>query len=134
MIAVDTSVVVAAFASWHERHGPARDVISSRPRLPWPAALEAYAVLTRLRPPHRAPATVVRDFLEAAFDVPYMTIATARLGEVIPDLVARGVSGGASYDAVIALTAREAGATLVTCDRRARLTYERLGVPTEFLG
>ena len=134
MKAVDTSVVVAAFASWHERHEPARDVVSSRPGLPWPAALEAYAVLTRLPPPHRATATVVRDFLEAAFEPPYLTIPVARLGDVIPDLVTRGVSGGASYDAVIAVTAREAGATLVTCDRRARLTYERLGVPTELLG
>ena len=134
MRAVDTSVVIAAFASWHERHESARDVIASRPALPWPAALEVYAVLTRLPSPHRASATVVRDFLAAAFESPYLTIQTARLGDVIPDLVARGVSGGASYDAVIAVTAREAGATLVTCDRRARDTYERLGVATEFLG
>jgi uncharacterized protein with PIN domain len=50
-MAVDTSVVVAAFASWHEAHAAAARVVADRPDLVAPAALEAYAVLTRLPPP-----------------------------------------------------------------------------------
>ncbi len=36
------------------------------------------------------------------------------------------ISGGAVYDALVALAAREAGATLVTRDRRAASTYAAL--------
>jgi len=67
MIAVDTSVVVAAFASWHEAHAQAAAVLVERPRLPAPVALEAYAVLTRMPPPHRAEASVVGEFLRRSF-------------------------------------------------------------------
>ncbi len=63
MIAVDTSVVVAAFASWHEGHRSALAVLARHPRLPAHVAVESFSVLTRLPPPHRAPAVLVRDFL-----------------------------------------------------------------------
>jgi predicted nucleic acid-binding protein len=36
--------------------------------------------------------------------------------------------GGAVYDALVALTAKRAGATLVTADRRAASIYELVGV------
>lgn len=50
MIAADTSVVVAAFASWHEGHESALVALARRPRLPGHVALESYSVLTRLPP------------------------------------------------------------------------------------
>jgi predicted nucleic acid-binding protein len=131
--AVDTSVVVAAFATWHESHEPARAILAARPALPAPCAIEAFAVLTRLPAPHRAPATVVRDFLSAAFAAPYLALDGRSMRALVDELVLRGVSGGATYDAVIAATARTAGAALVTCDLRARSTYERLGVVVEYL-
>jgi hypothetical protein len=46
--AVDSSVVIAAFATWHEHHGIARTAMVSRPRLIAYAAIESYSVLTRL--------------------------------------------------------------------------------------
>src|SRR3989441_13166825 len=58
----DSSVVVAAFASWHETHDSARRVLDGALRLVAHCALETYSVLTRLPPPHRAPGDVVRDF------------------------------------------------------------------------
>lgn len=134
MIAVDTSVVVAAFASWHELHGAAAAVLDRRARLPAQCALETYSVLTRLPPPHRAPAGLVREFLEEAFPDPYLTLATERYGELIEVLARTGIVGGATYDALVGVSARDAGATLVTCDRRARTTYERMGVAIEFVG
>jgi predicted nucleic acid-binding protein len=52
---------------------------------------------------------------------------------LIPRLVELGIGGGASYDALVAATARAAGATLVSCDRRAAATYERLGTAFRLL-
>jgi predicted nucleic acid-binding protein len=39
-----------------------------------------------------------------------------------------GISGGAVYDALVALAAAEHGAELATRDARARTTYETVGV------
>lgn len=44
-----------------------------------------------------------------------------------------GIIGGAIYDALIAATAKHAGAILLTRDRRAVATYERIGVQYELL-
>jgi hypothetical protein len=39
-----------------------------------------------------------------------------------------GIDGGAVYDALVALTAADAGHVLITRDERAASTYERLGI------
>jgi predicted nucleic acid-binding protein len=133
--AIDTSVAVAAFASWHESHAVALRAVQAGPALPVACALEAYAVLTRLPPPHRADPRLVRDFLAASFGGRGVGLAPDEDGPaLIATLADLGVSGGASYDAVIALVCQRAELTLVTLDARARSTYERVGVATEFLG
>ena len=63
--AADTSVVVAAFASWHENHEPARRALDEGLKLIEHCALETYSVLTRLPPPHRASGDIVREFIAA---------------------------------------------------------------------
>jgi predicted nucleic acid-binding protein len=133
LIAVDTSIVVAAFATWHEAHERAVPVLAGGPILPAPVALEAYAVLTRLPPPHRAEPTIVSEFLRRSFrDI--ASLSQERIRRLVPDLVALGISGGASYDAVIAMIAMDASAELATLDVRARRTYELIGVVTRDLG
>jgi predicted nucleic acid-binding protein len=133
--AVDTSVVVAAFATWHEAHAAALRAVQDVPVLPVACALEAYAVLTRLPPPHRADAHLVRDFLATTFVGPGIGLASDEdMAALLAGLVDRGIGGGASYDAVIGLVCQRAGATLVTLDVRARATYERIGVTSEYLG
>lgn len=134
MIAVDTSVVVAAFATWHESHRQAARVIADRPDLVAPVALEAYALLTRLPSPHRADGGIVRDFLERTFPAGFLSLPTDRANELIRELVSIGVVGGASYDAVIAITAAHHDRQLVTLDARARATYERVGVDVRLIG
>jgi predicted nucleic acid-binding protein len=47
---------------------------------------------------------------------------------------AEGISGGAVYDAVVAATALEAGATLLTFDRRAVAVYQLLRTDYKILG
>ena len=67
MKAVDSSVVIAAFASWHEHHVIARKAMTARPRLIAHAAVESYSVLTRLPPPHRASPDIVHSFITERF-------------------------------------------------------------------
>jgi predicted nucleic acid-binding protein len=133
VIAVDSSVVVAAFASWHELHVPARAALDQGPRLPAQAALESYSVLTRLPPPHRAPADLVRDFLTFNFPDPYLVLPARPFATFLSELAGQGIVGGAAYDALIGAVVRNAGATLVSCDRRAETTYTRLGATVEYL-
>jgi predicted nucleic acid-binding protein len=130
---VDTSVVVAGFASWHEHHEAADRVIDGRTRLVAHCALETLCVLTRLPPPHRVAAHVVRDFLVDRFPVPYVGLHPDEYASLVPRLVELGISGGAVYDALVAATARAAADTLVSCDRRAVPTYERVGVEVRLL-
>jgi len=133
LIAVDTSVVIAAFASWHESNAKAVRIVVDRPSLPAPAALEAYAVLTRLPPPHRADGPIVRDFLSRAFPPELLVLPAERTSRLVTDLVEMGIRGGASYDAVIAMTAEAHGCQLVTLDARAQATYDRVGVAARLL-
>lgn len=128
MRAADTSLVVAAFASWHESHGAARRALDSDVRLIEHCALETYSVLTRLPAPHRAPAGVVRDFIEARFREPFLRLGPQDYKAFLLGLPGKGVSGGGAYDALIAATAAGFGAELVTCDRRALPIYQRYGV------
>lgn len=133
MKAADTSVVVAAFASWHEHHDAARRCLDGGLRLVEHCALETYSVLTRLPAPHRSPGEVVSRFLRARFPEPYLRLNAAAYRRFVLDLAEHSVTGGAAYDALVAATVGAAGAELVTCDRRAAGTYERYGVPVRFM-
>jgi predicted nucleic acid-binding protein len=129
VIAADTSVAVPGALPWHEAHAAVGAVLSEdRIALPAHAAVETYSVLTRLPEPHRLPPRVVRDYLRHAFEPQLLTLD----GDVHQRLLERaadaGITGGRIYDAVVAATAREAGATLLTRDRRATRVYELLGV------
>ena len=128
MKAADTSLVVAAFASWHDKHESARRALDGGLRLPEHCALETYSVLTRLPPPHRAPAELVRDFLMARFPEPLLRLSPKSYRDFIATLPAREVSGDAAYDALVAAVAAEHGCELITCDRRAAPIYERYAI------
>lgn len=128
MIALDTSVVVALFASWHEAHEVARAAVPREAHLPAHVLLESYSVLTRLPPPHRAPAEVVGSFLRERFQGKLLTLPGARHRLLLETAVERGITGGSVYDALIAATVRHADATLFTRDQRATRTYEEAGV------
>ncbi len=133
MKAADTSLVVAAFASWHENHEPARRALDGGLRLIEHCALETYSVLTRLPPPHRVSPEVARDFLATRFPEPFLRLAGSAYRDFALGLPERGIAGGSSYDALVAATAAACGADLITCDRRAFPVYERYGVQAELL-
>jgi predicted nucleic acid-binding protein len=125
-MAVDSSVVVAGFASWSEQHEEANEILDSGPHLIAHAALETFSVLTRLPRPHRAPADLVHEYLTERFPAKWLTLSGARHRQLLDACVAGSVTGGAMYDALIAWTALAHGASLASCDRRAVATYRAL--------
>lgn len=128
MIAADASVAVAAFASWHEHHEAARRTVERGVRLVAHCALETYSVLTRLPPPHRAPAETVRDWIAVRFPRPFLSLSATEYRRFVATLPDHGVLGGAAYDALVAATVRARRATLATLDGRARAVYGRFGI------
>jgi predicted nucleic acid-binding protein len=132
--AADTSVVVAAFASWHEHHDRAREALDRGLRMIDHCALETYSVLTRLPHPHRCAADVVRDFLRARFVEPYLRMDGPLYKDFVLALPEHSVTGGGAYDALVAATAAAHSASLITCDRRAVWVYESYGLRATFIG
>jgi predicted nucleic acid-binding protein len=131
--AVDSSVVIAAFASWHEHHAVARKAMAARPRLIAHAAVESYSVLTRLPPPHRASPDIVHAFITGRFTEPFLTLSETGYQELLATVAAGQILGGPAYDALIAFTAAEHNATLMSLDQRAAATYETVGAQVEQL-
>jgi predicted nucleic acid-binding protein len=131
--AVDSSVVIAAFASWHEHHAIARKAMAARPRLIAHAAVESYSVLTRLSPPHRASPDIVHAFITERFTKPFLTLSETGYQELLATVAAGQIPGGPAYDALIAFTAAEHNAILMSLDQRAAATYETAGAQVEQL-
>lgn len=128
MIAVDSSIAIAAFGDWHELNEEARSVLDRGAALPVHVLLETYSVLTGFPPPHRAAPDVVDSWLEDRFQEILPPPGADEQRELVRTLARAGRTGGIVYDALVALTAKSAGATLVTADARAVPIYELIGL------
>jgi toxin FitB len=127
-VAVDTSVAVPLLVRSHHDHaGVVRWWGGQEIALSGHALAETYSVLTRLPGDARlAPADAAR-LLNERFAAPFML--SRPLARKVPDTLSRlGIAGGAVYDALVAMAAKEHGATLATRDARARGTYDVVGV------
>jgi predicted nucleic acid-binding protein len=124
---------VPAFASWHEGHRAAVAVLDRRPRVPAHVVVETYSVLTRLPPPHRAPADLVAAFLAERIPHPPLVLPPRGYRGLVELAAAHGLAGGSIHDALVAAIARHAGALLLTRDRRAAAVYERVGAAHQFV-
>lgn len=119
---VDTTCLIALTCAAHEHHEATRAEldarVSRRERLvvAGHSLAEAYAVLTRLPPPLRLAPGVAMDALLADWRREQAVVLTAReIWLALARLPAAGVSGGRTYDALIAACAQKAGAdTLLT--------------------
>jgi predicted nucleic acid-binding protein len=126
-LALDTSVAIPLLVATHREHAAVvrwcdgRDVALSGH-----AVAETYSVLTRLPGDLRVLPQDAARLLRARFAAPLVLSrkAAAKLPETLGAL---GISGGAVYDALVALAAAEHGAQLATRDGRARATYETVG-------
>lgn len=85
-------------------------------------------------PPERLTPEIAGSLLEHWFPAERTIVPSPELShEVVERCRVSGVSGGAVYDALVGLTAREAGARLVTRDERAARTYRALDVAAEYV-
>ncbi|MGI8720664.1 MAG: PIN domain-containing protein [Geodermatophilaceae bacterium] len=129
----DTSVVIAAFGRWHARHDSARDAVRSSERLIGHVAVETFAVLTRLPAPRRAPARLVHEFLNHHWPGTWVSLDGPGYRHLLDAAAGGQAIGGAVYDALIAVAAREHGETLVSLDERAVRTYQAFAAPYRLL-
>ena len=127
-VAVDTSVAVPLLVRSHHDHA---DVVrwwnGQEIALSGHALAETYSVLTRLPGDARlSPADAAR-LLNARFTSPLVPGSSP--ARKLPDTLSRlGIAGGAVYDALVALAAKQHGVALATRDARARGTYDAVGV------
>jgi predicted nucleic acid-binding protein len=128
VIVADTSVVVAGLLPWHEGHEPCRAALRDAEALVAHVGLEAYSVMTRLPEPVRVDPATAAAMLSEHFPAKPVAYPAKRLTTLLAEFPRLGITGGATYDAIVGATAREAEATLLTRDRRALPTYSALGV------
>ena len=127
-VAVDASVAVPLLVRSHLDHASVvRWWNGQELALSGHALAETYSVLTRLPGDARlAPADAAR-LLNARFSPP-LVLRGSRTRK-LPDTLSRlGIAGGAVYDALVALAAKDHGAALATRDARPRGTYDAVGV------
>ncbi len=129
----DSSVVIAAFASWNQHHEPALEALGDARDLVAHAELESYSVLTRLPEPFRAEPALVAEYLREDYPGRRMVLPESARRDLVARLAGLLIAGGAVYDALVAATAAHHGYRLLSCDRRATATYERLGVEVTYL-
>lgn len=124
----DTSVVVAGLSTWHNDHGIALPILADHPIGIQHVITESYAVMTRLPKGRGIAPNIALRSLRSAFGTDRLTLNPIELDDLLDRLASSGVSGGATYDAVVAETARIGNTELVSLDARAVQTYEAVGV------
>ena len=129
----DSSVVIAGFATWHKQHVVARGALRGVADLVAHAELESYSVLTRLPEPFQVGVGDVASYLRARYPGKRMVLPESARRDLIERLARLLIGGGAVYDAMVAATAAHHGYRLLSCDRRAAATYDRLGVEVTYL-
>ena len=125
--APDTSITIAALLADHTAHATASEALAACTTTIAHVAAETYSVLTRLPPPHRTEARTAAIALAERLPATHVTLAANDHAGAPEHLAAAGVSGGATYDGLIALTALEHDLELLSRDHRAARTYRALG-------
>jgi len=134
---VDTSCIIAVVCAWHTHHAPAaaeierrlgaRELLATAAH----ALAESYAVLTRIPAPHRLSPADALALLEGNFIENARVVALDAAGyrSLLRRAGRDGISGGRTYDAVIAECALKAkAATLLTFNARHFTDLEGVGV------
>lgn len=135
MIAPDSSVAIAAAASWHVSHDAAVAALGrGDPALIAHVAYETTAALSRMPEGHRIAPEVVLAWLERRFEGHWLSLPAKPARRALQTAVEHGIRGGALYDALVGATAAHHRRVLVTADRRAAPVYRALGVTVRFVG
>jgi predicted nucleic acid-binding protein len=114
-VLLDTNCLVAAALAQHEHHRATLAGLSRRRAaghalvMAAPAVLEAYAVLTRLPPPHRlAPPDALAVLDRNWGETETVALTATETWRGLRDLAGTGMAGGRIYDGAIAACARKA--------------------------
>lgn len=131
----DSSVVIAAFASWNRHHEAAVQALEENAvdDLVAHAELESYSVLTRLPEPFRAEPALVAEYLREDYSGGRLVLPERERRSLLTRLASLSIAGGAVYDAMTAATAARHGHALLSCDPRAASIYGRLDVEVVYL-
>ncbi len=133
-LGLDTSVAIPLLVATHRAHAAVSRWWNGRDvALCGHALAETYSVLTRLPGDLRLTPADAARLLGERFAAPLLLGPDAAAG--VPEVLGEmGIAGGAVYDALVALAAREHGAQLATRDARARATYDTVGLRVIVVG
>ena len=123
---LDTSAAIALVQPNHAKHHDVRAALSGRELgLSGHAEWETYSVLTRLPAPQRLTPAAARRLIRTNFPRT-LHLPVARAASALDELAELNLTGGTTYDALVALNARHHDLTLVSSDVRAAATYRAL--------
>lgn len=131
---VDSSVIIRATTTQDvaERER-LQDLIADSPVVIAHVLAESYATLTGLPQPFRLTPSDCHAFLSGAFSREPLSLSSMGYLRVMELLAERGLVGGAIYDCLIAETAREHHAALMSLDHRAAVRYSLVGADFQLL-
>lgn len=132
----DTSVLVAGFVSSHRFNRdalPALGQVRRRGNLIAHTIAEAYSVLSAAGGVYRAEPNAVGAYLGQFVSDEPIPVRPSAYMEALDLLAGADRAGGAVYDALIGLAARDAEATLLSLDARAQPVYELCGAQVRIL-
>lgn len=134
MEVADSSVIINAALGLNPASATAcRDVIANSRVAIAHALAESYSMLTRSPLPFRLTPAQAWQLLDDAFPLEPLTLSGDGYRRILRLVSERGIVGGAIYDCLIAQTAVEAGAVLVSRDRRAVGNYALVGVSFDLI-
>jgi predicted nucleic acid-binding protein len=132
MIAADTSVLVPAIVADHEFHDACHESAGLVDAAIAQTLVELYAVLTRLPQPFTVPPAAAGEAVRS-YSHNVVGLTADETSDLIDSFVRARVTGGSTYDALIAAAASRHDVTLLTRDERAASTYERLGADVRWV-
>lgn len=128
MQVVDTSIIVRAAITTDPIERERLQAVIAESRAPIAHVLaESYASLTALPQPFRLSPVNCFTYLSSAFNADALTLSSGGYLRVLQLLAEHGIASGAVYDCLIAETAREHDATLLSLDQRAITRYTLVG-------
>jgi predicted nucleic acid-binding protein len=132
-LALDTSAAVPLLLRSHPAHHAVRDHVRERElTLTGHSLAETYSVLTRLPGDARIAPVDAARLIDARFAD--TLVLRSSVAKALPRILsAKRISGGAVYDALVALAAHAANVPLLTRDRRALSTYAIVGATCELV-
>jgi len=134
LLALDSSVAVPLIIENHPFHPALEKWAANKPQLylSGHALAETYSIVTRLQEPFRVTPKQAQQVIDGSF-AGTLTPQPDSYSRIHQLLAKVGISGGSTYDGLVALAALDNQATLVTRDMRALGIYDALGVKTEVI-